>query len=199
MRVPLLEGFLEGLQAWMERHSKLTGRVLFWALVLSVVWVGVFFAATVAVLVMVVWIGISKEAVVMLTMLTFGLWIGSAVPFFLHRNRDPKFSRGLRAWMQGAQEGDPASRWKLVEVYLRGGHGLRADPAQAAFWLRKLAEQGDVRAMAELAALLMEGHGLVRDRGQAWAWLQRAAEAGHEPAKGLMAQWEERQTPRPTS
>jgi hypothetical protein len=55
-------------------------------------------------------------------------------------------------------------------------HITRAMPFDG---LRKLAEQGDAEALAEMAARYRNGDGVPQDDAQAAKWLERAAEQGH--------------------
>ena len=189
MKIPSPRVFFDRLEALMEENPRLTGHFLFWALLVSVIGIGLFLGAIVLMLVLFVW-GISAKAAVLMGTLTFALWFGSAIPFFMLRNRDQAYSRKLKGWMHGAHQGDSASQWKLVETYREGRHGLRRDGAQCGWWLKKLAERGDPKAMLELAEILEVGDGLLRDKVQARLWVDRAAEAEYPLAQRLQAERE---------
>src|ERR1017187_4656498 len=63
------------------------------------------------------------------------------------------------------------------------------DYAQAAFWYRKAADQGLVKAQSKLGLLYHNGKGVPQDDSQAALWFRKAAEKGYHPAQyglGLM-------------
>lgn len=188
MKRPSLEVLEDGLREWMILHPGLSARLLLGALLVAVVGMGLFLGLAVAVLVTFAWV-VSREMAVVMGILTLLLWLFSAALLFTLRNTDAAYSRRLKRWMGKAEEGDPGSRWKLVDAYRTGIHGVRKDPAALCWWLRKLAEAGDVRAMRELAILLQSGQGLIRDRVQARLWLERAIERGDSGAGELLAEW----------
>jgi TPR repeat protein len=63
------------------------------------------------------------------------------------------------------------------------GDGVPQDYAQAAFWYRKAAEQGQVGAQFLLGYLYHKGQGVPQDDTQAAAWYRKAAEQGHADAQ----------------
>lgn len=188
MKRPSLDDLSGGLRDWMDRHPTLTSRVLFWALLGSIVGIGLFLALSTAVLVSLTW-GVSRPLAILMGTLTLALWLYTAALLFSQRNTDHAYSRALKQWMQKAHEDDADSQWQLLEAYRDGTHGVMKDPAAQGWWLRKLAESGDTRAMLELAVLLNKGHGLLRDRVQARVWLDRAASAGDPRALELQGEW----------
>lgn len=54
------------------------------------------------------------------------------------------------------------------------------DYAQAAFWLAKAAEQGNMDAQLKLGLMYLEGQGVPQDDGVAVAWIRKSADQGHE-------------------
>ena len=62
----------------------------------------------------------------------------------------------LKLWKRLADLGDAASQYNLA-LALQHGIGVPKDDAQAVFWYRKAAEQGDVDAQRQLGALLLKG------------------------------------------
>lgn len=70
-----------------------------------------------------------------------------------------------------------------VGVQYELGAKVKKDPAQAAAWYRKAAENGDVRAQHSLGVLYEFGTGVPTDYAQAAQWYQRAAERGFAPAQ----------------
>jgi len=79
-----------------------------------------------------------------------------------------------------AQSGNGEAQFILGEMYKSGSTvcGLPKDDAQAAVWLRKAAEHGDMGAQEELAFLYDNGQGLPQDHSQADIWWRKAAEQG---------------------
>lgn len=75
---------------------------------------------------------------------------------------------------------------KMAFAYL-AGRGVAKDSAQAAYWFRKAADQGDPEAQNEMGYLYTWGIGVDRDAGQAFRWFARAAGGGWQQAKLNMA------------
>jgi TPR repeat protein len=67
-------------------------------------------------------------------------------------------------------------------MYLYGS-GVHQDFAQAAFWWRKAAEQGDAQAQENLIPLYARGLGVQRDEDLAESWSRKAAEQRNAGAK----------------
>ena len=57
------------------------------------------------------------------------------------------------------------------------------DPAAAADWYRKAADQGNTDAQVNLAFDYREGHGVTQDYVQAANWYRKAAETGNVAAE----------------
>ncbi|MDX1540941.1 MAG: tetratricopeptide repeat protein [Geminicoccaceae bacterium] len=64
------------------------------------------------------------------------------------------------------------------ERRLRYGYGMVADPAKAAYWYRRAAAAGDLRAQYNLALLIGRGAGVDRDLGESARLLEEAAARG---------------------
>ena len=60
-----------------------------------------------------------------------------------------------------------------------------ADPAKAAEWYRRAAEQGATIAQLRLGCLYLGGEGVPRDPEAGVEWLRRAAEAGFHRVRNL--------------
>lgn len=92
-----------------------------------------------------------------------------------------------RALVNEQNAPSPLARTVGDELRLAGdylvGRGVAKDPAQAAYWYRKAAEQGDSNAQNELGYLYSWGIGVGRDEAQAARWFMRAAGSGSQPAK----------------
>jgi TPR repeat protein len=54
------------------------------------------------------------------------------------------------------------------------------DYMQAAFWLTKAAEQGNMDAQLKLGKMYLEGQGVPQDDDVAVAWIRKSAEQDHE-------------------
>jgi TPR repeat protein len=63
------------------------------------------------------------------------------------------------------------------------GQGVPQNYAQAAFWWRKAAEQGDDQAQFNLGLSCDKGRGVKKDHTQAAFWWRKAAEQGFAPAQ----------------
>lgn len=88
---------------------------------------------------------------------------------------------------QNNPQSNPRTRTIQQELRLAGeylvGKGVAKDPAQAAYWFRKAADQGDPGAQNELGYLYIWGIGVDRDETQAFKWFARAAGAGLQQGK----------------
>ncbi len=90
------------------------------------------------------------------------------------------------------------------------GKGVAKNPALAAEWFRKAAEQDFVASQYNIAAALSDGDGILPNRPQAWTWFALAADRGiteaasgldklevgvlideHTEARHLLAEWRE--------
>lgn len=59
------------------------------------------------------------------------------------------------------------------------GQGVRQDDAQAAYWFRKAAEQGDSDAQFKLGLMYGAGKGVRQDVSTAKEWFGKACLKGH--------------------
>jgi TPR repeat protein len=96
-----------------------------------------------------------------------------------HRN---DFAAALREWRADADKGVAAAQFGLGDLY-ENGLGTEPDPAQAAQWYERAANQDHGRAQARLGALYREGRGVARDFAKAAKWYRRAADRGHPRAQ----------------
>ena len=74
-----------------------------------------------------------------------------------------------------ARNGKAEDQYELARLY-HEGIGTVKDPAEAAVWCRKAAEQGHVDAMRTLAATLEDGDGVKQDFVEMVKWYRQAAE-----------------------
>ena len=65
----------------------------------------------------------------------------------------------------------------------KSAQGVPQDDAQAAYWYRKAAEQGDAVAQNNLGGLYAHGQGVPQDYAQAAVWYRKAAEQGYAVAQ----------------
>ena len=79
---------------------------------------------------------------------------------------------------QIAEGGDPAAQFLLAKMNIIGW-GIAKEPAEAAKWYMKSAEQGYSKAQNNLGLLYLSGEGVAQDAVEAVKWLRRAAEQGY--------------------
>jgi hypothetical protein len=77
--------------------------------------------------------------------------------------------------LERARNGSADAQFDLAKNYETGRIGLPKDFAQAQYWYRKAADQGDPYAEASLGILFNFGKGVPRDYEQAYMWYERAA------------------------
>ena len=58
------------------------------------------------------------------------------------------------------------------------GHGVSANPSEAAKWIRRAAEDGDPRGQYNLAVMYGEGRGVAKNEKAATEWMRKAADQG---------------------
>lgn len=102
------------------------------------------------------------------------------------------FQRGLyitalNLAMPRAEAGDGAAQTLVAEIYARG-LGVRRDPAKAAQWYAKAAEQGVPDAQFQYALILLDGEFAEADPEQAAELMRSAADAGNRLAQFNYAQ-----------
>lgn len=86
------------------------------------------------------------------------------------------------ALMAKASAGNPDAQFRIGTQYELGNR-VPKDPAQAAAWYRKAADQGDVRAQHSLGFLYEKGSGVPPDNAVAAQWYRKAADQGFAPAQ----------------
>jgi TPR repeat protein len=108
--------------------------------------------------------------------------------------RPPAFDqKSFAAFKQQAASGDAAAQCGLGLMYARGpepgvpcAYCVPKDDTQAAFWLRKAAEQGLAVAQGALGNLYENGRGVPQDYAQAILWYRKAAEQGYAPSQSSL-------------
>src|ERR1700722_1119776 len=85
-----------------------------------------------------------------------------------------------------AAQGFVKQELELAAAYF-AGRGVSKDPAQAAYWYRKAADQGNPAAQVYLGYLYTAGIGVPRDTAEAIRWYRRAASANSPQAEVNLA------------
>ncbi len=86
------------------------------------------------------------------------------------------------ALMAKATAGNADAEFRVGVQYELGAR-VKKDPAQAAAWYGKAAENGDIRAQHSLGVLYEFGNGVRADYATAAQWYRKAAEKGFAPAQ----------------
>jgi len=177
-----LEALWESWLAWVRGHPRLLGGTI-WVAVFGLTLFGL---ALAAIPVLLVW-GEQPGAAWLMTLVGLGLWSGSGFMLWMARSPARPYAYLVHRRIRKAQAGDPSARWALVSAYLDGRQGPTRDAAQAVWWLRQLALDGDPEAAFRLAGHLREGHGILKDVNQAKEWLAKAAQQNHLGARQALA------------
>ncbi|MDQ1154504.1 hypothetical protein [Brevundimonas sp. SORGH_AS_0993] len=85
---------------------------------------------------------------------------------------------GVELLKRAADLGYAPAQTYLGQLYLAGGNGLNANPAESRQWGRRAAQGGDPRGMHLYGMQLFEGDGGPTNQTEALTWLKRAAERG---------------------
>jgi TPR repeat protein len=91
----------------------------------------------------------------------------------------------LQEVIQKANDGDMRAQVDLASRF-HVGDGIDKDLVQAAYWYRKLADNGVAEAQLTLGLMYIKGEGLQRDDQQALHWLTLAAEQRLSSAQYLL-------------
>ena len=86
-------------------------------------------------------------------------------------------SPNLRLPFLSAWFGDPDAQYELAAAYA-AGDGVSKDPAEAAKWYQKAAEQGDMRSQSALGDAYAKGLGVELNYSEAVRWWRMAAGQG---------------------
>ncbi len=85
------------------------------------------------------------------------------------------YDAALKAWEPLANDGHAPAQFGMGLSY-ENGRGVERDPAQAAIWYRKAAEQDLADAQFNLGNLYLNALGVPKDPVEAVRWFRRAAE-----------------------
>ncbi len=91
---------------------------------------------------------------------------------------EAKDKSGVDVLKQAANLGYAPAQFYLAKLYEAGDAGLTKDVAQARNWTERAAENGDRKAMHNLALYYFEGTGGPKNTTLAAQWFRRAAEMG---------------------
>ena len=110
--------------------------------------------------------------------------------FEAHQAKPALDEKSITAFKQQAASGDAHAQYDLGVLY-NNGQGVPRDYAQAAFWYRKAADQGNAEAQFALALVYETGEeGVAKDSAEAARWLRKAADQGLADAQfGLAAHY----------
>nr|WP_258045541.1 tetratricopeptide repeat protein [Mesorhizobium sp. NBSH29] len=97
------------------------------------------------------------------------------------------YKTALNLALPRANAGEPAAQTLVAEILSRG-LGVKRDPAEAAKWYEKAAEQGVPEAQFQYALMLIDGKFVSQDKKAAFALMQASAEAGNVLAQFNLAQ-----------
>ena len=87
--------------------------------------------------------------------------------------------QAARSYHEAAELGHGIAQFNLGLMYYRGMPGFARDEAEAVYWFRKSAEQGNADAHMELGEMYLYGIGVPVDYVEAVRWIRAAAELGH--------------------
>lgn len=93
------------------------------------------------------------------------------------------FAERVEGLIKLAEQGDAHAQYELGYVYYQGDFGVPKDPAQAAVWYRKAADQGEVGAQVSLAMMYAGGEIAPKNLGAAFYWFETAALKGQKNAQ----------------
>src|SRR5690349_13729007 len=101
------------------------------------------------------------------------------------------FSAAERAYRDGdfavaldeyKADGSPEALYNVGLMYYNG-EGATQDKLEAARWLGKAAEKGNINAQYSLGAMYEEGDGVEKNPGEAIKWYRLAADQGSDEAQ----------------
>lgn len=92
----------------------------------------------------------------------------------------------IRRVVGKARAGDPKAQYEFGMLYLSGRLGDK-NPAEAAKWFERAAEQGAANAQFNLGVLYQRGEGVAQNDKLAFFWFQSAAEQNYPPAQHNLA------------
>ena len=115
-------------------------------------------------------------------------WLKKGLDFCKNKQYEEAFARFGRGIQLNPNH--PELQYRIGQLFV-DGLGVDRDCLQAAFWYRKSAEQGVLRAQYDLGVMYYSGQGVPQDYTQAAFWYRKAAEQGNSDAQynlGMMYQ-----------
>lgn len=97
------------------------------------------------------------------------------------------YATALRELTPDAKAGDAKAQYYLGLLHAHG-YGVPKNPAEAAKWFQKAAEQDVPEAQFDLGHLYRRGAGVPQDYEQAILWLRKAADNGDTFAQSSLAE-----------
>ena len=88
--------------------------------------------------------------------------------------------------LEAAENGDVDMMEQVAQAYFSGEDGteeIDADPEESAYWMERAAENGNAKAMFNIALYYAKGYGVERDFEKAAEWMEQASEAGDTDAE----------------
>ena len=98
------------------------------------------------------------------------------------------YDQALETLMPLANTANHAYAQYFLGRMYAAGQGVEQDPAEAAKWYQKAAEQGVAEAQFRLGGLYQHGDGVPQDMEYAYAWYSVATHLGHAKATGAFAE-----------
>lgn len=97
------------------------------------------------------------------------------------------YDEALQCYIKASKQGHEKAERNALEVFYRGYSHYRSsvqkDNAEAVFWIRKAAEQGNVDAQMDMGRMYYEGENVAQDHMLAADWFRRVAEQGDQFAQ----------------
>lgn len=100
-----------------------------------------------------------------------------------------RHAEGVEWYRRAADQGLTRACSAYGIILMRGDYQITADPAKAAPYLIKAADDGDLEAMNALGLMYQSGNGVPRDLATAETFLRRAAHAGHVKARANLGEF----------
>ncbi|KGB91877.1 sel1 repeat family protein [Burkholderia cepacia] len=118
-----------------------------------------------------------KARIAILIALALVLIVGGGTAWLGHDDAPGAFD----AAMAKAKRGDLDGEFSVALMY-EHGDGVERNPAEAAKWYRRAADQGDAASQNNLGTLYETGIGVEQSRAEAVSWYRRAAAQGNGDA-----------------
>ena len=96
------------------------------------------------------------------------------------------FATALMLWFPLAEKGDADAQFSLGKMYLEQ-KGQRKDPAEAAEWVLKAAQQNHIGAQTLIGQMHLKGVGVKRNFNTAANWFLKAARQKDKEAQYILA------------